>query len=212
MPSETIKFPTNVPVELVLKFDSGLECKSQFNGADQVMFTCEDDRRFYVSPAVAREIEAAGVRRGVPFTICKREKSIGQRRTTYMEVKRLDVDIPDEKADVPAKTTSANSSALATERNYLTAAAPASQFQSNGTGHANGNGHSNGNGNAGNNLNIQLISALLHQSGLGVIDAVARVEAHARELLGDSFQFGPENIQKLWVTAFIKLLDNGGRR
>src|ERR1700694_977583 len=79
--AETIKFPTNIPVALELKFDTGLECQSQFNGQDQVCYTLADDRRMYLSPAVARKIAVLGIVRAVPFTICKKEKQVGMRKT-----------------------------------------------------------------------------------------------------------------------------------
>src|ERR1700736_1364463 len=88
--AETIKFPTNIPVELQLKFDTGLECQSQFNGQDQVCYTLADDRRMYLSPAVARKIADLGIVRAVPFTICKREKQVGMRKTIEWEVALLE--------------------------------------------------------------------------------------------------------------------------
>ena len=79
--AETVKFPANIPVALELKFDTGLECQSQFNGQDQVCYTLADDRRMYLSPAVARKIAVLGIVRAVPFTICKKEKQVGMRKT-----------------------------------------------------------------------------------------------------------------------------------
>src|SRR5205085_5038017 len=188
--SETVKFATNIPVELQLKFDTGLECQSQFNGQDQVCYTLTDDRRIYVSPAVARKITDLGIKRQMPFTLCKREKIIGNRRTLDWEVAFVETQAPE--AAQPSKVSPA----------------PETATQINGHNHPN-NGHSpNGNGHArpDSSLMLPLLNSLLINAGKAAIDAVLTVEAHAREKgIGTDFAFGPENIQKIWISHYLAL-------
>ena len=61
----------NVPIECVLKFDQGVPVEGKFG--DQVLYTLADDSRLYVQPSVARQIEQLGIRRGMPFVLCKRK-------------------------------------------------------------------------------------------------------------------------------------------
>jgi hypothetical protein len=61
----------NVPIECVLKFDQGVPVEGKFG--DQVLYTLSDDSRLYVQPSVARQIEQLGIRRSMPFVLCKRK-------------------------------------------------------------------------------------------------------------------------------------------
>ena len=69
--SEIVRPEWNVPVECVLKFDQGVPVEGKFG--DQVLYTLADDSRLYVQPSVARQIEQLGIRRGMPFVLCKRK-------------------------------------------------------------------------------------------------------------------------------------------
>ena len=52
---DKIKFQTNVPVEVALRFPEGKLCDSQF-GDPQYMFSTTDDRAFFVAAKVAQKI------------------------------------------------------------------------------------------------------------------------------------------------------------
>jgi hypothetical protein len=52
---QKIKFQTNIPVEMALKFGEGKLCDSQF-GDPQYMFTTLDDQVFFVAEKVAQKI------------------------------------------------------------------------------------------------------------------------------------------------------------
>ena len=69
--SEIVRPEWNVPIECVLKFDQGVPVEGKFG--DQVLYTLADDSRLYVQPSVARQIEQVGIRRGMPFVLCKRK-------------------------------------------------------------------------------------------------------------------------------------------
>ena len=88
----TLRFATNQPQELRLRFLEGKEVESQFGGM-QHMFTCEEGA-FYVSDTVggilAEQIKRLGVRAGEPVTICKREVSNGNgRKGIQWQVERV---------------------------------------------------------------------------------------------------------------------------
>lgn len=68
-----IRFEPNVPVTVALKFDFGQRVKSGIpNAPDQMMYSTVEGDRFYVALETAEAIQRAGVKRGEPFTICKR--------------------------------------------------------------------------------------------------------------------------------------------
>jgi hypothetical protein len=75
----TIKFQTNVPVELRLRFLEGKPVESQFGGM-QHMFTAEEGA-FYVSETVGQilteQFRKLGVRQGEPVDITKAEVAKG---------------------------------------------------------------------------------------------------------------------------------------
>ena len=182
---EVVKFQTNIPIETALKFDTGRPVQSQYSG-DQVCFTLYDDRRMYVSPAVAAKIEELGIRRNDPFTICRRETRVGNRKGITWEIALVNANRTEgavqAQPSVPAQAT----------REQLV------QGNHNSNGHGN-DAHANGNGND-----------ALERTGKAAIDAVLAVEAYARSKGLGEFAFGPDNIQRLWVTLFISGR-NGGR-
>jgi hypothetical protein len=85
---ENIKFQTNVPLTVALRFADGKPVQSQFNGEDQVMFTCSDGRRMYLSPYAAAKIEALHAKAGERITITKKEVQRGNRRGIEWEAIR----------------------------------------------------------------------------------------------------------------------------
>lgn len=136
----------------------------------------------------------------MPFVITKREVTVGNRRTTRMEVAWNNGAPEAEPVKVPAPV------ALDAKQN-----AQHSNGSNNGhvpgaasNGYLNGNGNGNGNRNGDQPALPSAVSAeLLLAAGKATIDAVAEVEHHARQKGMGDFCFGPENIQKIWVTLFL---------
>jgi hypothetical protein len=87
----------NVPIECVLKFDQGVPVEGKFG--DQVLYTLADDSRLYVQPSVARQIEQLGIRRGMPFVLCKRKSG----RSVAWEITRKETPAPGEATPAPAQ-------------------------------------------------------------------------------------------------------------
>lgn len=150
-------------------------------------YTLTDDRRMYVSPAVARKIKDLDIVRNVPFTICKKEKQVGQRKAIDWEVARLDqiaerIATKAPEAAHPSKLTAPEPVAVPFERSC------------NGNGSA--NGHGNGNGSNGAPV-PPIHPALLSSTGKAAIDIVLEIEAYAHEKAMTDFEFGAENIQKI---------------
>lgn len=86
---DILKFRTNIPESpLQLAFDEGVPCESQFG--DQVRFKLVDERVMFCSPFVARKIADLGIRRNVPFSMCKKEVKKGNRNSFEWEILRLD--------------------------------------------------------------------------------------------------------------------------
>lgn len=85
---EIIRFQTNVPEELALKYATGKDVEGRYG--PQVMFTLTDDRVMYVVPVVAERIEELGLRPGERFSICKREVKQGRKAGVEWTVQRVD--------------------------------------------------------------------------------------------------------------------------
>ena len=69
---DKIKFQTNVPVEVALRFTEGKLCDSQF-GDPQYMFSTMDDRAFFVAAKVAQKIHGLRLKPGELIDIVKAE-------------------------------------------------------------------------------------------------------------------------------------------
>jgi hypothetical protein len=95
-----IKFETNIPVELRLRFLEGKEVESKFGGI-QYMFTAEEGS-IYVSDAVGRiladQVRRLNVRTGEPIEICKREVASNGRKSIQWQVTKTGF-APGEQAD-----------------------------------------------------------------------------------------------------------------
>jgi len=69
---DKIKFQTNVPVEVALRFTEGKLCDSQF-GDPQYMFSTMDDRAFFVAAKVAQKIHGLRLKPGELIDTVKAE-------------------------------------------------------------------------------------------------------------------------------------------
>ena len=187
---EVVKFLTNIPVETALKFDTGRACTSQYSG-DQVCFTLYDDRKMYVSPALAQKITELGIRRDVPFSITKKEVRVGNRKGVQWEIVRLDGKVP---------ATEAGSGS-----NRKPAAEPdALQINGSQSNHTNGNGQAPV---APAPAAIE-VAVALEGCGKAAIDTVLAVEAYARSK-GRAVTFAEANIQDVWISLFIQAMKGG---
>jgi len=83
-----LRFETNTPVQVALKYDAGRDVDGRYG--PQVLYTLADGRLMYLEPKAARRIDELKIMAGEPFSICKREHSNGQKRTVEWEVKRLE--------------------------------------------------------------------------------------------------------------------------
>jgi hypothetical protein len=86
----TIRFDTNVPIEIALQNDAGITVSGRYG--DRVMYTLDDGRTMYLAPFVAGRIGELGIRAGEPFTICKRYVGTGRRKSVDWLVERLKAD------------------------------------------------------------------------------------------------------------------------
>jgi len=84
---EVLRFQTNVPEEVALKFGDGKGVAGKYG--DQVLFTLTDGRLMYLPPAVAERIRELGIVRGEVFQVVKREVAKDGKRFLEWEVTRL---------------------------------------------------------------------------------------------------------------------------
>src|SRR6185312_6215160 len=75
--SDIIRFETNVPVTVTLRYPEGKEVDGRFG--PQVMFSTDDGRLFFVDPPVAARIHALRLRGGEEFVIVKRSVKDGRK-------------------------------------------------------------------------------------------------------------------------------------
>src|SRR5689334_8281925 len=125
--AEILRFDTNVPVEVALRFNDGKHVEGRYG--DQVMYSLDDERIIYVPPIVEQKIKDLQIEKGEPFEICKAEVKRGNRRSIEWRVSR--VDRPDEQREQQPVVRPA---AAVSVRGYQNAA-------------TNGHGSTNGKGN-----------------------------------------------------------------
>jgi len=64
--TEALKFESNVPVNVALKYESGKLCANQ-----RVMYTLTDGQKMFLDPPVAARVDQLQVKPGEALTICK---------------------------------------------------------------------------------------------------------------------------------------------
>jgi hypothetical protein len=67
--AEILRFDTNVPVEVALRFSDGKHVEGRYG--DQVMYSLEGDQIIYVPPVVEQRIQDLQIGKGELFEICK---------------------------------------------------------------------------------------------------------------------------------------------
>ena len=71
MANGILRFNTNAPVEVTLRWDDGKRVDGRYG--EQIMYTLVDDRVMYVPPVVEKQIHELGIRARETFAICKAE-------------------------------------------------------------------------------------------------------------------------------------------
>jgi len=88
MTNGILRFNTNTPVELSLRFDEGKRVEGRYG--EQFMFTLEGDRVMYVPPVVANQIRQLGIKAREAFEICKAELRDDNKRWIEWRVRRIE--------------------------------------------------------------------------------------------------------------------------
>lgn len=200
----TIKFATNVPQELRLRYLDGKEVESQFGGM-QHMFSAEEGA-FYVSDTVGRiiseQLRKLNVRAGEPVEIVKREVANGPRKSIQWQVAKVGFAPGEVPLDEPPQI------AVRPHRSDGAAQLPASELEQKLA------------------ASIEMVKAkkaaaaadaqpewaqvLVRQTN-ALVDAYAAVLGAASAKHGNAVK--PEDVRSLLVSTFINLSGkNGGNR
>jgi len=83
--ADILRLQANVPEVIAVEFTDGLPVKSNYGG-DQIMFSLSDGRRIFLPPFAAKKIADSGVKPKEHFEICKRDVSVGNRRTVEYHI------------------------------------------------------------------------------------------------------------------------------
>ena len=180
-----IRFATNVPQSLHMRYLEGKPVESQFGGT-QHMFTAQEGT-FYVSDKVggilAEQFQTLGVRVGDAIEITKAEVGRGPERRTQWAVAA----VSGERATAPVEPPSeleqqlADSIRMVAERKAAANPAP---------------------------VELPRWAQALATQTRHLVDVYAGLMAYAGEKHGNAVK--PEDIRALMTTAFINLAKNGG--
>lgn len=184
--SEILRFETNVPVEVALRYEEGKRVEGRYG--DQAMYSLADGRVMYVPLFVERRIKDLGIGRNELFEICKREVRKDSFRSIEWQVRR--VDSPQQPAS------SENGSA---------AAAPALSEAQN---HGNGSMTVCSNGNT---LDFVGRLSMMERALSGAVEIARSVES-CSALRDHSVQFTSEDIRAIGLTLYIQAAREGGVR
>jgi len=88
MTNGILRFNTNSPVEVALRWDDGKRVEGRYG--EQVMYTFEGDRVMYVPPVVANQIRELGIRAREVVEICKAELREENKRWIEWRVRRIE--------------------------------------------------------------------------------------------------------------------------
>jgi hypothetical protein len=171
---EYLKFKTNVPEVIALKFKDGLPTKSQIDDADQVMFTLVDGRRMYLNPYVAQLIAEKGIAPNRTFSIGKFEvKNGGGQKAIQWKVEPVT-------GGQVSREELATPPAPAASLQEETAAAVTQQT----------------------NNNKPPLDGLMQRALLEAVDAAHAAEQHATSI-GFSLRWSSDDISRVAISLFI---------
>jgi hypothetical protein len=196
MTNGILRFNTNSPVELSLRWNDGKRVDGRYG--EQVMFTLEDDRVMYVPPVVAKQIQDLGIRAREIFEICKAELREDNKRWIEWHVKKL------EQPRHPASSANGSDAAATglngqaqNHRNGTTERKQALEFQASADGTL---------------LPVPVAGAGITCMELamnGATEIAQRVESRAR-MRNYSLQFTSEDIRAIGLTMFIQAMRERG--
>lgn len=215
---EYVRFSTNIPQEVALKFPEGKQVQSKNTDAsgapwaDQLMFTTTDGRLMYLPLHVGEIIRELSIGPGERFSLVKAEVKQGNRRGIQWQVKRVDPPAEVAKPAAPAAPQAAKLEGAAARPGtpVRTGTPTQSTANSNGNGTApvNGKPPVNGNGNAAAiPTKVQFGDAMqefLVLAGRATKGAEVTLGAE-----GGSVRFDSRDIAATATTMFIEAARNG---
>jgi len=199
MTNGILRFNTNTPVELALRWDDGRRVEGRYG--EQIMYTLDDDRVMYVPPVVASRIRELGIRAKEVFEICKAELREDNRRWIEWRVKRLEqprhpvasANVPDAAATIP----SSNAQDHGNGSTRQPSSKPPLAFEASSDGTL---------------LPVPVTGAgitAMELSMNGAAEIAQRVESRAR-MRNYSLQFTSEDIRAIGLTMFIQAMRERG--
>ena len=199
MTNGILRFNTNVPVTVALRWDDGKRVEGRYG--EQVLYTLDDDRVMYVPPVVAYQIRELGIRACEPFEICKTELREDSRRWIEWRVKRLEqprhpvapINVPDAAATIPS-TNAQDHRNSSTPQTY---SKPPLAFEVSADGTL---------------LPVPVTGVGITAMELamnGAAEVAQRVESRAR-MRNYSLQFTSEDIRAIGLTMFIQAMRERG--
>ena len=199
MTNGVLRFNTNAPVEVALRWHDGKRVEGRYG--EQVMYMLEGDRVMYVPPVVARQIRDLGIRARETFEICKAELREENKRWIEWRVKRIEEPRhPAPSANAPEAAASDLNGKAQNHRNGSTDRTSAKQpleFQATADGTL---------------LPVPVAGAGITCMELamnGAAEVAQRVESRAR-MRNYSLQFTSEDIRAIGLTMFIQAMRERG--
>jgi hypothetical protein len=199
MTKAVLRFSTNTPVELALRWEDGRRVEGRYG--EQIMYTLDDDRVAYVPPIVAKQIRELGIRPHEVFEICKAEVQEQNKRWIEWRVRRVEgpqhpassANVPDAAASDPSRNAQnhRNGSTERTSSNRpltFEAAADGTLLPVPVTG-----------------VGITAMELAMN----GAAEIAQRVESRAR-VRNYSLQFTSEDIRAIGLTMFIQAMRERG--
>jgi hypothetical protein len=207
-----LRFVTDTPVEVSLKYDGGRDVDGRYG--PQVLYTLSDDRLMYLERKVARQIEELNITTGELFSICRREIKNGQKRSFEWEVERVE-SVPPRSEPTLVQLISADESVISLPAQSLVDIQPSDVGQ-----HSNGSTaakpevnqqHQAVNGNVPVPLASKVRPSISSTTKLEfalktAIAAAAGAEQFGHEI-GYVVRFAPDDIRAMAITVLI----NGSR-
>ncbi len=197
MTNGILRFNTNSPVEVSLRWDDGKRVEGRYG--EQIMYSLEGDRVMYVPLVVAKQIRELGIRAREIFEICKAELREENKRWIEWRVRRIEEPRqPVGLRNVPDAAASDLNGQAQNHRNGSTPERPRPLDL-----HASPDGTL---------LPIPVTGAGITAMELamsGAAEIAQRVESRAR-LRNYSLQFNSEDIRAIGLTMFIQAMRERG--
>src|ERR1035441_7653504 len=196
MTNGILRFNTNSPVEVALRWDDGKRVEGRYG--EQILYSLEGDRVMYVPPVVAKQIHELGIRARETFEICKAELREENKRWIEWRVRRI------EEPRHPAGSGNAPEAAATVPSN--------AQNHRNGTTHQKPRPLDLQASPDGTLLPVPVTGAGITAMELamsGAAEIAQRVESRAR-IRNYSLQFTSEDIRAIGLTMFIQAMRERG--